>query len=181
MTADAPHQPATPLTPDTPVPFPVLRSAGKLLGAAMFPAGLISVGLHLLGQPVHAQVNLIAAAICGVSAALALLPVWVLSKHHRHGAAQGFMAGIMLRILLCAAAVLGLQWVGYPHDRLLIYYAAAWYLVTLVVEVKLVSSFLLAHAVAPAVPGNPAANPTAGYEPNSANASPPRTGLQGDV
>lgn len=149
---------------DTPVPFPLWRSAGTLVGSAMFPAGLISVGLHLLGQPVFAQVNLIAAAICGVGGVIGLLPVWFLSKQHRHGAAQGFMAGMLLRVLICAAAYFALQWGGYAHAGVLLYFLAGWYLATLLVEVKLISSFLLAHAVAP----TPAPGTTSGNTPGGA-------------
>ncbi|MBB6430416.1 hypothetical protein [Algisphaera agarilytica] len=175
----------TPTDPDdTPVPFPLMPSAGKVLGAALFPAGLISVGLHLLGQADHAQVNLIAAAICGVGCIVGLVPVWFLSKQHRHGAAQGFMAGMLLRVALCVTAYFALQWSGYPHAKLLVYYMAGWYLLTLMVEVKLVSSFLLEHAVAPAVAESaPEDAEPASAEPSDANAAAPtgRAGLEGDV
>lgn len=134
---------------DRPVPFPLLRSAATLLVVVLLPGGLITVSLELLGQPIHSQVNLLAIGICLAGCLVGLLPVWLLSRQHRHGAAQGFMAGMMLRVLVCAAGYFALQWGGYEHAPLLLYYLAGWYLATLMVEVKLVSSFLLLHAIAP--------------------------------
>ncbi|MEE9405341.1 MAG: hypothetical protein V3V20_10630 [Algisphaera sp.] len=136
--------------------FPIGRAALQLGGVVLVVTGLLYAGFTLAGQPLNAKLNLIAAAICGVSGILALIPVWLGSKASTHGGAAGFMAGILVRMALTGGIVLYLQWgTQWPHARHLSFWVAGWYLGVLLVEVKLISSYVL--AVAPGPPRYPQA------------------------
>lgn len=149
-------EPASQLDPsaasEKPPAFPILRASATLLAGTMLLAGTSTGLLWLLQQTALSQVNFIAAVVCGLSGVIGFLPVWLLSRQHRHGAAQGFLIGMLLRMVICAAAVFTLQWAGYEHAKIAVFFFAGWYLLTLIFEVKLVSSFLLAHAVKPSAP-----------------------------
>lgn len=135
-----------------PVPFPLGRSALVLGGLVLVVAGAAHVGLSRAGWEGHVAGNLIGAVTCGGGGLLGLLPVWSMSRRDRHGAAWGFMAGILLRMIACGAVIMGLQWGGYAHAGVATFYVGGWYLLVLTAEVKLVSSFLLAHAGPPGMP-----------------------------
>lgn len=156
--ADTPH-PTAPLTAAD--VFPVARAAAVLAGATLVVAGLAYAGLRLAGQPLHADLNLMAAALCGGTALIALLPVWLGSKQSSHGAAAGFMGGILIRMALAGGAVMFAQWAtDWPHAVFFSYWVAGWYLLTLLIEVKLISSFVT--RVAPGPPRYPQFDTPAG-------------------
>ena len=137
--------------------FPVARAAAVLTGVTLVVVGLTYAGLRIAGQPLHANLNLLAAAICGGTGLVALLPVWLGSKQSSHGAATGFMAGILVRMMLAGGIVMGLMWgTDWPHAQSLSMWVAGWYLLVLLVEVKLISSFVT--QVAPGAPRYPQFN-----------------------
>lgn len=145
--------------------FPVARSVVVLGASTLVLAGLIYAGFTLAGQPLQANLNLMAAALCGGTGLVALLPVWLGSKQSSHGAAAGFMAGILIRMALAGGAVMYAQWAtNWPHTQWFSYWVAGWYLAVLIIEVKLISSFVT--AIAPGPPRYPQFNSA------SANATP---------
>lgn len=154
-THDAPNAGAPLTAADV---FPVVRAAAVIAGVTLVVAGLGYAGLRLAGQPLHADLNLLAAAICGGTGLIALLPVWLGSKQSSHGAAFGFMAGILIRMAVAGGVVMVLTWAtDWPHAVDLSYWVAGWYLLILMVEVKLISSFVT--TVAPGAPRYPQFTP----------------------
>ncbi len=158
MTEQAPTQ--------QPKPFPLMRAAGTLALAV----GLVLLAIHLtldrLGYAQQIQWNLLAAAVCGGAGLVGLLPVWHLSRKHPHGAAQGFMVGILLRMAVAGGAVIVTQWVlKVPGSAGFSMWVGAWYLIVLTVEVKLVAGFVLRHSTVATIK-NPASGelPGAGVE-----------------
>ena len=77
--------------------FPVLRATLVLALVVSGVAAAAYYALASLGQPDHARYNVIAAAICGGAGLIGLMPVWLLSRRHPHGAAQGFRRRILRR------------------------------------------------------------------------------------
>lgn len=131
--------------PNATAVFPVRRATATLALAVVIVAGGIYLTLTLLDAPTHARLNLIAAAVCGGAGLVGLLPVWALSRTHQHGAAYGFMIGILLRMVVAGGAVGLAQWgLKLPDAQALSLWIAGWYLIVLAVEVKLVSSHVLA-------------------------------------
>jgi len=125
--------------------FPIQRAVPVLALFVAAVAFAVYFGLNALAQPAHARLNLIAALICGGAGVVGLLPVWVLSKQQPHGAAYGFMAGILFRMFVAGGAVVLAQWVlKLPDARPLSMWIAGWYLIVLVMEVRLVSAHVLA-------------------------------------
>ena len=168
-THDAPQSGAALTAADV---FPVVRAAAVIAVVTLVVAGLAYAGLRIAGQPLHADLNLLAAAICGGTGLIALLPVWLGSKQSSHGAAFGFMAGILIRMAVAGGVVMVLTWAtDWPHAVDLSYWVAGWYLLVLLVEVKLISSFVV--VVAPGAPRHPRFNtPEAAAGPE---ATPPRS------
>lgn len=146
-----PDTPASnpPAPAGNPVPFPIVRAVAVLGGVVLLVAAGVYLILSGLGRPVHAEQNLIAAAVCGGAGLVGLLPVWALSRNSSHGAAMGFMAGIVLRLFVAGGVVLGAQFQGYEHAQILSLWVAGWYLMVLMIEVKLVAGFALKHSVVP--------------------------------
>jgi hypothetical protein len=144
---DASSHAADPSVRQWPV-FPFVRNAAILAGISLALAGVSSGTMILLDHPIFATLNALAAGLCTVTALLALIPVAALSRAHPHGAAQGFMIGILVRMLTTASVVLVLIWQNWEHARAFSYFVAGWYMVVLIIEVKLVSSHALAHSAA---------------------------------
>ncbi len=141
-----------------------------LVGASLAVACLVYAGCLLAGHPDHGGWNLIAAAICAGAGVLGLLPTWLMSRNPAQpggvvqGAAMGFLAGMLFRMAVAGGVVVVLQFViRHPDARPLSMWIAGWYLIVLAVEVKLVSSYVL--ATAPAL--RPAAPPTLDSAPET--------------
>ena len=84
-------------------PFPLKRSSGVLLAVAMVgiaTTGLVLKSIEMSGQMLVSQA--IGLSCLGVSL-FSLLPVWWMSRKARVRAAQGFMIGVLLRLLLGGA------------------------------------------------------------------------------
>jgi hypothetical protein len=129
--------------------FPIQRGALTLALTIAVVAAAFYVALGAVGYPTHARLSTLAAVICGGAGVIGLLPVWSLSRRHPHGAAYGFMAGILFRMVVAGGAVVVAQWVlRMPDAQPLSMWIAGWYLIVLVVEVKLVSSHVLAAGTA---------------------------------
>ncbi len=164
--ADNPTPPAALLPLSDADVFPVVRSAAVLGAGTLVLAGLIYAGLFVANQPLHANLNLMAAALCGGTALVALLPVWLGSKQSSHGAATGFMASILIRMSLDGGVVMYAQWAtDWPHAQLFSYWVAGWHLAVLLIEVKLISSFVL--AIAPGPPRYPQFHSTSADAPSA--------------
>jgi hypothetical protein len=109
-------------------------------GAAVY--GLLSV---LLGWNEQADLSAASAALSLVIGLVGFIPVWLMSRRSSFGSAYGFMVSIMVRCFAGFAAVL---WLSYgssiPNSQDAVMWISGWYLLVLGVEVKLVSSHILA-------------------------------------
>jgi len=122
------------------MPFPLLKSILWLVGTVLLLAMAIAGAMAGLGWSDHVWMNEVGAVVCGGAGVVGLIPVWVLSKRLPHGAAMGFLVGILFRMAVAGTVVLVVQWSDQPYARFLSYWIAGWYLVVLTIEVKLVSS-----------------------------------------
>lgn len=139
--------------PDAAV-FPLGRAVLWLVGIVAVLAGVVYGVCVALGSPTGAMLNLMAAGFCGLAGVAGLLPVWFMSKSSPHGGAMGFLTGILFRMAVAGGAVLYLQWAtDWPHAQDFSIWIASWYLVVLMIEVKLVSSHVLTVAPGPSRAG----------------------------
>ena len=124
--------------------FPIVRSATTLglvtLSALCFSAGVLT----MLGLDRHARLDAMAALVCGGAGLIGLLPVWLLSRSMAHGAAQGFLIGVLLRMVVAGGVVVAAQWWWkLPDATALSLWIGGWYILVLMIEVKLVSNHVL--------------------------------------
>lgn len=153
-------------SPPTPQPaatvFPIARSIVWLAVVVVVLATIVSGVCMAMDKPLQSQLSALAAGLCLVGGVAGFLPVWLMSKSSPHGGAMGFLTGIMLRMALVGGVVLYLQWAtDWPHAHRFSFWIAGWYLVVLMIEVKLVSSHVL--TVAPGAAGQAGTTPP---EPN---------------
>jgi apolipoprotein N-acyltransferase len=94
----------------------------------------------------HADPAALAFAVCGGFALLSLLPIVIMDRRMPAGAAYGFLVGMMIRLIGCAAAV----WVG---NRMKVgsqftYWMAGAYLYVLMIELILIGRYVPTDPVA---------------------------------
>lgn len=135
--------------PDTPAAFPIVRTA-LIVGAAAVLLGLIGWGAcTALGRAVLAHDWALATAVVGGAGVVGLLPAWILTPRMKGGSAWGFLAGMALRLPLCAIAILVLPKLGLTRGGAFADSVAALYLLLLLVEVAAVSRFIKKNAPSP--------------------------------
>lgn len=161
--------------------FPILRAAAWLGLWTVMLAAVVHVVLSLQDATRgFTKLNLLAAAVCGGSGLVGLLPVWWTSRNTPDAGAMGFLAGILFRMFVAGGAVLYAMWgTDWAAAQTFSLWVAGWYLAVLLIEVKLVSSHVLKYA-GPAAPGNNPGNSSgnsAGINPDSL----PETTSEGDA
>jgi len=133
-------------TADNPLAFPIIKGSLTLtvivLVAALCVYGLLSGVFNLNSQ---AQPSLVGAFISLFIGLSGFVPVWLMSRKNAHGSAYGFMVSILVRCLVGFAAVAWMRWgMAGDHSQATIMWVAGWYLLVLAVEVKLISTHVLA-------------------------------------
>ncbi|MDH3582822.1 MAG: hypothetical protein OER86_01250 [Phycisphaerae bacterium] len=122
--------------------FPLGRSLVAVVVMVAAYAALAASVCAALGHGEQIMIAIAAAGVCGIAGALALLPVWALSRVSEDGAVRGFMFGVGVRMLLTLIgfAILLLA-TGWSRPAV-----GAWvgggYLVMLASEVTVIRSFL---------------------------------------
>lgn len=124
------------------VPFPLGRSSVTLGALVVLLAAVCLAVLQRLGWTDHYRYVLIAASVCGGSAILSMVPVWILSRKSIQGAAQGFLAGILVRMAICGAAVVILGRVVPAEKTMSSLWIGGWYMVVLMCELLLVGRYI---------------------------------------
>lgn len=117
-----------------------LASVVLVCGAGVY--GLLSV---LLGWDEQAGLSFAAAAVSMMIGLVGFIPVWLMSRRSSFGSAYGFMVSIVVR---CVVGMVVVFWLSYgssmPNAEDAVMWVAGWYLLVLGVEVKLVSTHILA-------------------------------------
>ena len=122
--------------------FPVVSISVKLTMSVLIAAGVATVVLLLSGNSRFVVVTMITGGVCLFAAMSALLPVWLMSGSSPIGAAQGFIVGLLIRMILCLVAAFGLI-VGTSFEMMPVCVSMVlWYLSLLSVEVFLISRYL---------------------------------------
>ncbi len=153
----AEHPATTPCPAPRTSAFPFLR-ASAVMAAVVVVLALVTHLLtrYLLAMPEAGRLNLIGAVTCGGAGLLGLVPVWLLSRRAgMQGAAMGFLLGMLIRMGLGAAVVIGAAALGDPQARVLGFWVVGWYLVVLTTEVILLSSYLRSASAALATRHDP--------------------------
>lgn len=133
-------------------PFPVVQ-AMLALGGVSAALGLAAwFGLKAAGSPEQAHDAALSLAVVASAGLLGMCLVRPLEKSMNGGAAWGFLAGMVIRLPLCAAFIYlapRMKWVQGPSLTL---WVAAWYFGLTMVEAVLVGRHVKqtasAHAVA---------------------------------
>lgn len=135
-----------PTTPAKP-PLPAFRP-GRTAGWFVVGWGLLLLAsqgvLRLLHRGDLEPMNHAAALVCGAAGLTSLVPVWVLSFRSLSAAALGFLAGTLVRLALCGAAVLAAgHWLDRVASDRFGLWVAGWYVATLMLDVWLVGAFVV--------------------------------------
>ena len=131
---------------DKPLVFPIVKASLTLTGVVA-AASLVVYGLLIgvLKIEAQAQPSLLGAVVSLVIGLSGFVPVWLMSRNSMHGSAYGFMVSIPVRIVVGFAAVAWLRWgAGIGDAQTLLMWVAGWYMLVLAVEVKLISTHVLA-------------------------------------
>ncbi len=129
-----------------PHPFPIVKASLTLIVVVMASAaaayGLL---IGLFGFESHGRPCIIGALISLIIGFSGFMPVWLMSRRSAHGSAYGFMISILVRCVVGIAAVAWLRWgSGMADAQTTLMWVAGWYMLVLAVEVKLISTHVLA-------------------------------------
>lgn len=127
------------------VVFPIVSGAVILISATAVVAAMVALGLgYGLGAWKQSELSTLGAAISLIGGLAGLFPVWFLSRQSLQAGAMGFMAGIVIRLVICGTAVLIARGMmeSTRDARFFSIWVAGWYLALLAIEVKLLSSYL---------------------------------------
>jgi len=123
-------------------PFNIGRAILVLLADVVL-VSVVCIGvLRLAGWTHQIRFVVIGATVCGGAAILSLFPVWILSRKSVQGAAQGFLAGILIRMALCGGAVVILGRISVEDKAASSLWIAGWYMVVLMCELVLVGRYI---------------------------------------
>ena len=154
------------MTPDQPQPlnpFPILRASTTLLLWCVGALVVVGGGLWVSGRVEQAMWCAVAAAVCGGAGLIGFVPIWALSRAMPHGAAQGFLFSILFRLLTAGGALFVLpRWLNLPDSAWLSVWIGAWYLLVLIIEVRLVAAHVMRPAPRPADNTQTVGRPAAG-------------------
>lgn len=124
--------------------FPIVPAMLTLWLACVAVAVVVTGVAYATGHAEHARLSAIAALVCGGAGLMGMLPVWAMSRHSLHGAAYGFLVGILFRMLAAGGVVLAAQWWWkWDNATALALWVVGWYLLVLVIEVKLVAGYVM--------------------------------------
>ena len=131
---------------DNPLVFPIVKASLTLIVVVLAVAacvyGLLDGVFHLESQARPSMVGAFISLVVGLSG---FVPVWLMSQKSAHGGAYGFMVSILVRCVVGFAAVAWLRWgAGSADAQTTLMWVAGWYMLVLAVEVKMISSHVLA-------------------------------------
>lgn len=130
---------------DSPLVFPIVKASTTLASVVLVAAAAVfGVLSYVLGLTEQAGLSLMGAAVSLVIGLMGFVPVWLLSRGSSHGSAYGFMVSIFVRVVVGGAAVAWLRWGGVSNGEATLMWVAGYYMLVLGVEVKLISSHVLA-------------------------------------
>lgn len=136
---------------DTNHTFPLVRNLAILLGVWLAAAGLTQAVLLFSDIDGQTPAMLAAGLTCGVAAALAMLPMGLLSKRGgddgRQSAVNGALIGLMVRLSLSLGGGALVGWVFEIGIRPVLAWTTGWYLLLLAAEVVVVNRYLAAAHV----------------------------------
>lgn len=143
------------MTDPTPNPlaFPIVKVSLTLIVVVLGVAGVVYWLLTgVLGFESQGQPSILGALLSLIIGLSGFVPVWLMSRSSVHGSAYGFMVSILVRCVVGFAIVAWLRWgSGAADAEPTLMWVAGWYMLVLGVEVKLISTHVLA-ATSPAVP-----------------------------
>ena len=133
---------------DKPLIFPIVKASLTLIGIVTATTLVIySLLAGVFKFESQAQLSLYGAAVSLIIGLSGFVPVWLMSRKSAHGSAYGFMVSILVRIVVGFSAVAWLRWgAGIDNAQHLLMWVAGWYMLVLAVEVKLISTHVLAAA-----------------------------------
>ncbi|MFA7237624.1 MAG: hypothetical protein WC058_12235 [Phycisphaeraceae bacterium] len=129
-----------------PIPssFPIRQSLTVLATVWAAFATLCLATVFLLGHDDAWPVVIVTGAVCGLSSAIALLPLRIMSGHSPEGAAQGALVGVMVRMFLTLAGAAAVFALSPWRLEAVAGWTVGWYLLLLSVEVTLIVRYFQA-------------------------------------
>lgn len=131
--------------PQPPLVFPIVKASLTLaMVVLVVSAAVYGVLAGALGWNQQAQLSLAGALVSLMIGLSGFVPVWLMSRGSSYGSAYGFLVSILVRCVVGGAMVAWLRWGGVPGGEAVLMWVAGWYMLVLGVEVKLISSHVLA-------------------------------------
>lgn len=122
--------------------FPLMRAASALASVGVVAVAIAVAVIALVGAFAQIIPALSTAAVCIIASLVAQLPVYWRAPAAPEGAAQGFLIGMVLRMVVCLGAVIALAAATKLPLTPLALWMLMWYLLLLVVEVTLLVRYL---------------------------------------
>ncbi len=133
---------------DSPLVFPIVKASMTLIAVVLVSASAVFGGLaYGLGLTEQAGLSLQGAVVSLAIGLSGFVPVWLMSRNSAQGGAYGFMVSILVRVVVGGLAVAWFRFGGGAeggHGEATLMWIAGWYMLVLGVEVKLISSHVLA-------------------------------------
>jgi len=133
---------------DSPLVFPIVKASLTLASVVLVAVAVVfGVLSYALGLTEQAGLSLLGAAISLAIGLTGLMPVWLMSRSSAHGSAYGFMVSILVRVVVGGLAIAWFRFGGGAsggNGEATLMWVAGWYMLVLGVEVKLISSHVLA-------------------------------------
>lgn len=130
---------------ESPLVFPIVKASLTLTAVLLASAGAVfGLLVGVFGMDAQARLSLIGAFVSLGIGLSGFVPVWLMSRRSSYGSAYGFLVSILVRSLVGLGAVAWLRWGGVPGGAGALMWVAGWYMLVLGVEVKLISSHVLA-------------------------------------
>lgn len=131
---------------DNPLVFPIVKASLTLIVVVLAVAacvyGLLNSVLSFETQARPSMVGAFVSLVIGLSG---FVPVWLMSRKTAYGSAYGFLISILVRCVVGFVAVAWLRWgAGAGDAQTTLMWVAGWYMLVLGVEVKMISSHVLA-------------------------------------
>ena len=132
----------------SPSTFPIVKASLTLIVLVAACSALVYALLSMaIGWQTLAKLSVFGAALSIVIGLAGFVPVWLMSRATEHGSAYGFLTSILVRCVVGFLAVIWLRWgANVDNAETLLMCMAGWYMLVLAIEVKLVSSHVLAVA-----------------------------------
>ncbi len=139
-------------TPTRTPAFPVMQALLALVGLSVVLGLMVWFGMNALGQPAQAHDGVLSLAVVAGAGLLGLCLVRPLEKKMVGGAAWGFLAGMLIRLPVCAAFIFLAPSMKWGQGPSLVLWVAGWYFSLTMVEAALVGRHVkktaAAHALA---------------------------------